>query len=419
MQLAANWPTQYPSEHPMPNVSVVIPTYNHADYLVEAINSVLAQSYQDFEIVIVDDGSTDNTPNSVPQRHAQIRYLRQENQGLAAARNNGIRAAEGQIISILDADDRLEPAFLETLVHFLEETPEADAVYSGYRFVDEENHELPYSSIRTVPPARLFQTLIYGNFLVPACMVAYRRCYEAAGPFDTSCTASADWDMWLRFAKRFRVCGIPQKLVRYRVVTGSMSSDPERMLRDRHTVLAKHLTGEESVDRNRAYGETYLRATVEYLQRRDLDSAFRRLQRLAQVAPDMLCTERVYYELASAGQPRGFTGDPRILDLQRSRQILLELLDRLFISQGATKLRRAAFANAFFALGKLNYAAGLIGESTRNLLRSVLADLRMVRRGELLLTLLKCLFLLTIPESRRRSIRSVPEVDWRTRQLPR
>jgi glycosyltransferase involved in cell wall biosynthesis len=403
----------------MPNVTVVIPAYNHADYLREAIDSVLAQTYRDFEILVVDDGSTDHTPDVVPQNHLHIRYLRQENRGLSAARNSGIAAAKGRIISILDADDRFEPAFLETLVRFLEETPGADAVYCGYRYVDQENSELPYSSARTVPPSRLFQTLIYGNFMVPACMVAYKTCYDKAGPFDASLTASEDWDMWLRFAKLFTVYGIPEKLVRYRIVTGSMSSDPERMLRNRHVVLAKHLATAVSVNRDRAYGETYLRATVEYLQRSDQDNALRRLQRLSQVAPSLLSTERVFYELASACQPRGFNGDPRTLDLHRSQLVLVQLLDDLFAGGRAKKSRRATYASAYFALGKLSYAADLIGESTRHLLRSIGYDPRMAGRTEVLLTLLKCLFLLTIPQSRRRGMRSTP-LDWKTRQrVPR
>jgi glycosyltransferase involved in cell wall biosynthesis len=116
-------------------VSVIIPTYNHAQYVGDAIQSVLDQEYRNFEIIVVDDGSTDDSQAVVAEFGAQVRYIWQENRGLSAARNTGIEAANGAYISLLDADDMLEPRFLGTLVSILEAEPDFAGVYCGYQFV--------------------------------------------------------------------------------------------------------------------------------------------------------------------------------------------------------------------------------------------------------------------------------------------
>ena len=103
----------------MLKVSVVIPNFNHTRYVSEAIQSVLAQAYRSFEIIVVDDGSTDNCREVVSQFGNQVHYIWQENQGLAGARNTAIRAAEGELIALLDADDKWHPSFLEKMVSLM------------------------------------------------------------------------------------------------------------------------------------------------------------------------------------------------------------------------------------------------------------------------------------------------------------
>ena len=110
-----------------PLVSIIIPNYNHARYLGDAVHSVLNQDYQNFEIIVVDDGSTDNSREVARQFGEKIHYIYQENAGLSAARNTGIRVAKGSLIGVLDADDMYEPTFISTLVAVLESNPNADA----------------------------------------------------------------------------------------------------------------------------------------------------------------------------------------------------------------------------------------------------------------------------------------------------
>ena len=105
-----------------PLVSVIIPNYNHAQYVGDAIRSVLAQTYRNYEIIVVDDGSTDNSRETVSQFDDQVQYIYQKNAGLSAARNTGIKASKGSLIGVLDADDMYEPDYLSTLVSALQET---------------------------------------------------------------------------------------------------------------------------------------------------------------------------------------------------------------------------------------------------------------------------------------------------------
>ena len=157
--------------------SVIIPNYNHAQYLGDAIQSVLDQTYRNFEIIVVDDGSTDNSREVVAGFGDQVNYIWQENRGLSAARNTGIRRAKGTYIGLLDADDMYEPDFLSTLVSELETDPHAAGIYCGYRFVDHLNHPLPQIESRSIPDDRLFEALVDGNFLVPESMLRRTYCY--------------------------------------------------------------------------------------------------------------------------------------------------------------------------------------------------------------------------------------------------
>ena len=183
-------------------VSFVIPNYNHAQYLGDAIRSVLAQSYAGTEIVVVDDGSTDESRAVAEQFGARIRLLCQANAGLSAARNTGIQAATGDYIALLDADDLVEPLYTERLLAALAAAPQADGAYCGYRFVDQNNQPLPRLERRVVAPELLYTALLNGNYWVPESLLIRRECYLAAGEFDPALRACEDWDVWLRFSRQ-------------------------------------------------------------------------------------------------------------------------------------------------------------------------------------------------------------------------
>lgn len=192
----------------MPKVSVIIPAYNSALYLGEAIDSVLNQTFQDFEIIIIDDGSTDGTKAVVEKYlncpQPRVRYYYQENNGPGAARNLGIKVAEGRYLAFLDADDRYLPRFLEECVALLQEqgfdviTPKCFAK----RFMGRsEDTPIETFSREDFPEdaLELFK-LLYEKHAGSQSMVARKECFDVVGLYDENCYVE-DWDIWIRFAQ--------------------------------------------------------------------------------------------------------------------------------------------------------------------------------------------------------------------------
>jgi glycosyltransferase involved in cell wall biosynthesis len=384
-----------------PLVSVIIPTYNHAYYVAEAIRSVLNQDYDRYEIILVDDGSTDNTSEVVAQFGFKVRYIYQPNQGLSAARNIGLRLARGDLIGFLDADDLYEPDYLSTLVSLLTANPQADAIHCACRFVDRFNNPLPQVAGRVIPPDQLYATLLKGNFIPPLCMFAYKYCYEKAGLFDRSFQGVADWEMWLRISGSFTVIATEQVLARYRVAPNSMSSDISPMLEERLNVLGKHMgfnpPGSSSLSQVEleAYSRVYLRTAIEYLQIKDQDQAYQCLYEALDILPSLVQFRDIYYEMAWGATPRGYRVDFAILDLLQNAQVLLRMLDRLFSDpQLSVKLkayRNNAYTNAYLVLSQLSYGKGNFGETRKYWLHALKSDIFSAFSSPYINTLIKSL----------------------------
>ena len=377
-----------------PVVSIVIPNYNHAQYLGDAIYSVLNQTYSHFEIIVVDDGSKDNSREVIDRFGDRVRAIYQQNRGLSAARNTGIQAAQGSLIGVLDADDIYEPMFLESLVGALQSNPEADGISCGYQFVDEKNQALPQVENRSIQSNEIYTALLDGNFLVPESILVRRHCYDASGPFDETLRACEDWDMWLRFTKKFRIIHSPQVLTRHRILRGSMSTDPLRMLTNRLAVLSKHV-GSEPADSNdpdpikgRAYGRAYLAGCVEYIQLGDENQAFKCFQKIANLCPELLTEIDTFYQLGCGDQPKGFMGDLASLNVKRSSLPLLNMMKGLFDGAGTSKkvkrLERTSYARAYYALGLLAYGTREFRESRRFFTQAVLASPQLSLNGKLI-----------------------------------
>lgn len=376
----------------MTRVSFVIPNYNHAAYLGDAIRSALAQTHPDVEIVVVDDGSTDNSREVVQQFGAQLRLVCQENAGLSAARNTGIRAATGDYIALLDADDLVEPTYAERLLAALAASPGADGAYCGFRFVDEHNRNLSRIERRTVAPDKLYAALLNGNYWVPESLMARRSCYLERGEFDTSLRASEDWDVWLRFARHYTLVGIDDVLIRYRIVSGSMSSNPRRMLDNRLAVLSKHLGGPPADPgtsaKHEAYARVYLRSAVEYSKAGESELAYQYLTNAVRLLPRVAFDRATYYELACSIQHRGIEGDIRQLDFAEAEALLQGLTARLAADatvQPALKSAQAAAmapameARAQWALATLYYRTGMAASARRAALKACRLDTSLLR----------------------------------------
>ena len=208
-----------------PLVSVVIATYNSGPYLREAMDSVLQQSVDDLELVVIDDGSTDSTPELVASfTDPRISYFRQDNAGQTAAKNHGIRRARGEFIGFCDGDDYWYRNKLELQLPLLNRSARVGVVYSAADAVDPQGkplgHTLP-APHRGAVTAQLFMR----NFVPFGTSVIRRECIERLGAFDSSQRMGIDWDLWLRISTQYEFDCVAQSTYAYRIWSGQMSKN--------------------------------------------------------------------------------------------------------------------------------------------------------------------------------------------------
>lgn len=199
-----------------PVVSVVITCYNQARFLSETIESVLTQTYPNFEIVIVDDGSTDNT-EEVVARYPWLKYIRQQNRGVVAARTTGYRACEGDYLLFLDGDDRLLPHALEIGAGYLQAKPELGFVYGRLQLIDGQGNPTPNTY---VPPTEddHYSALLQDNHIwMPAMVIYRRRVFEAVNGFSAAADHSSDYDLYLRISRNYPVYRHNEVVAEYRM----------------------------------------------------------------------------------------------------------------------------------------------------------------------------------------------------------
>jgi glycosyltransferase involved in cell wall biosynthesis len=226
----------------VPKVSIIIPAYNADQYIRTALESVLAQSYRDYEVIVVDDGSTDDTKATVHAVGGPIHYIYQSNQGASAARNTGIRAVKGELLCFLDADDSWTPDKLRTQVEFMERNSEVGLVFSDEEEFDENGMQCRsllsksrfYSEIVAGSViGGAFQKLLEENFIPTSTVMVRTTCFDTTGLFDVALKAAEDRDMWSRIAVYFPIASIPKLLGRKRAVASGLSRDVETTLRSR------------------------------------------------------------------------------------------------------------------------------------------------------------------------------------------
>jgi len=205
----------------MPRVSVVIPTYNRCAYVQEAIDSVLAQTYTDYEIIVIDDGSTDGTGEALRRRYGdRIRYVWQENQGQAAARNHGIALACGDYVAFLDSDDTWLPDKLTSQVAYLDEHPEVGFVFSEAWKVDAAGRVIDGSRVNACvcPEDLSLEAQLFENhILAPSTVVVRTEPLVRVGGFDPAIRNVEDYDLLTRLCQTTSVALIHEPLVCYRV----------------------------------------------------------------------------------------------------------------------------------------------------------------------------------------------------------
>jgi glycosyltransferase involved in cell wall biosynthesis len=213
-----------------PAVSVIIPTYNTTEYITQALDSVLAQTFQDYEIIVINDGSpdTDELERVLEPYRERITYLKQENGGVSSARNAGIRAARAALIAQLDPDDLWEPDYLAFQVEAMRQDPTLDVLYpNALIFGDAPDAGREFMDICPSEGEVTFKSLVTRQCAVMAYAIARRETLVRVGLYDEALRCSEDFDLWLRIVKQGGRIGYHRRvLARYRRRRGSHTSDP-------------------------------------------------------------------------------------------------------------------------------------------------------------------------------------------------
>ncbi|MEW6380384.1 MAG: glycosyltransferase [bacterium] len=264
----------------MPRVSVVMASYNHEKYIAEALQSVLDQTYQDFEIIITDDGSTDETADQIRKFKDPRIDLScfEKNQGACVATRISLEKARGEYIAILNSDDAYLPDRLEKQVRFLDNHPDIGAVFSQAQIIDEQGNDFTdvnhfYYTIFQQDNKSRFAWLNHffynRNCLCHPSILIRRKCYETIGYYDERYAQLPDFDFWIRLCLKYEIHVLPEKLIKFRIRTGEANASgnrPEVRIRDNwefSQILKNYLTIRTSEDLLKIFPEAGIYPEIE------------------------------------------------------------------------------------------------------------------------------------------------------------
>lgn len=216
-------------------ISVVIPTYNHAQWLPFSITSALSQTLKPHEVIVVDDGSKDNTREVASQY--PVTYIYQQNSGLSASRNRGISASSGDWIALLDADDYWAPNKLELQSAAIDDQ---EMCYCATMLVYPDGHT---AEAEYIPAEQASRMIRHHNFIDPSSVLLKKTVLDRVGGFNVRMPAGEDWEMWLRLAPVCKFASVPQRLLMYRVTGTGMSANPEIFFRSMEDIVAAGTAG--------------------------------------------------------------------------------------------------------------------------------------------------------------------------------
>ncbi len=278
-----------------PLISIIIPTFNHGRLVAGAVESALSQTYPRKEVIVVDDGSRDNTRDALEPLRDRIRYVYQENRGLSAARNTGIREAKGEYVAILDADDIWLNVKLEEQMKIFAEDKSAGLVSCGSFEMDDTGRVFGENVPRDPGDQnRLRENLLVKNIVSGGSNALIKKeCFDAVGLFDEGLKSAEDWDMWLRIARRYSVRFVQRPLVKVRTGQNTMSGirNASKMLENELKVLDKYYAGniDEIISspsiKAQAYGYRHFCAAWAYDRSGDLARAQDHIVQAARYSP--------------------------------------------------------------------------------------------------------------------------------------
>lgn len=222
-------------------VSVIIPTYNRANYLVQSLESVLAQTYRNLEVIVVNDGSTDETKTKLEPYLNRISYFEKTNGGKSSALNLGLKHISGNYVWVFDDDDVALPELVESHISVFESQPDVGFVYSGFAFFEGNDADDVIETVEATahPEGEMLGQLLSGNFISGVSVVVRKRCYDRVGIYDERLIRAQDYDMWIRLARAGYKAGVIRRpLARVRKHDGLRGSEKDRFetseLRDKH-----------------------------------------------------------------------------------------------------------------------------------------------------------------------------------------
>ncbi len=227
-----------------PLVSVIIPTHNRADLVVQAVESVLNQTYENIETIVVDDGSTDNTSEVLKTYEGRIKYIYQERGERSRARNKGFRCSSGHYIAFLDSDDMWLPMKIEKQVQLLDQEPDVGLVYTAVQFIDAQGNPLKGDICWDTPQRHVFyEDLMTHNVVTgtTSSVMIRRICLERVGLFDESMNTCEDLDLFRRIAKYYQFYKIDLPLVKFRIHGGNTQQNAGAMAKGWEMTIEKIL----------------------------------------------------------------------------------------------------------------------------------------------------------------------------------
>lgn len=278
----------------MPRVSIIIPAFNAMRYLPDTLNSVLRQTFTDYEVLIINDGSSDYIAEWAAQiSDSRVRLISQANQGLAGARNTGIDQAYGEYFAFLDADDLWLPSKLEKQVRYLDENPKVGLVDTWVALADE--HGIPTGrAVKTNAEGNVLKQILESPTVICGSSPLVRRCcFETAGVFARDLSGSADWDLWIRVALQYPFAMVKEALVYYRQHSSNMSKNCLDMLKDNSAVIERafqKVPAELQYLKNRSYARVNLYLAWRALDNGNYEEAIYFRQQALKQYPELLYT---------------------------------------------------------------------------------------------------------------------------------
>jgi glycosyltransferase involved in cell wall biosynthesis len=352
-------------------VSVVIPVYNRVSYLERTIASVLSQTFTEWQLIIVDDGSSEDVSQVLDRfEDESMRLIRQENAGNAAARNKGIQQSSSKYVICLDSDDMWHPEMLAACLETMEAQSSVDVVYTQLQTIDAEGMPLGQPPGPRPHKGKMLDALLMGYSILPSSAFVRRSCFDRWGLFTPGLD---DWDLWLRWATagcKFYLLKRP--LLMYRLHDQNLNLALASRRQTHIAILDKYYASPDVPNwalakKELVYANQYFKFSEKAWRAGQGSDGVNMFIKAVQYYPDYLQNIEFYYRLACAHQPRPDTGTRKNLDLDKAERTLMRCLEGLFsqpsLSPQIHEQQQSAYAFAYLGLGRLAYSVP--GDKTR------------------------------------------------------